>query len=231
MRLREGKGPVWGPSGAEAGTGGERVGNPAARGRWGGPLPTLPGPPSSSAPWKREPVEGEPERRERKQTDSEKSLELRALGLFGLAEPPPRPLPAVLQTDSSNPHHTGCVHTHAQTHTYTDTVIQAYRHAHTQTCVCVQTHTHTHIHTHTQGTYSHAQMQGTGGLRTRGCWGRRVSMASSSLTTLLLSPHNTHSSAPRSKYSNTSHALSLSYELLTWINLFKPHSHSTRQAL
>lgn len=125
-------------------------------------MPTLPGPPSSSAPWKREPVEGEPERRERKQTDSEKSLELRALGLFGLAEPPPGPLPAVLQTDSNNPHHMGCVHTHAQTHTYTDTDIQAYRHTHTQTCLCVQSHTVTRIHTDTvTHTYSQTHTQGT----------------------------------------------------------------------
>ena len=207
-------------------------------------MPTLPGPPSSSAPWKREPVEGEPERRERKQTDSEKSLELRALGLFGLAEPPPGPLPAVLQTDSNNPRHTGCVHTHAQTHIYTDTDIQAYRHTHTQTCLCVQTHTHTHSHAYIQ-TQSHTHIhkhtheahrpmhryraqrsEGEGG-----CWGQRVSIASSSLTTSLLSPHNTHSSAPRCNYSNTSHVLSLSSKLLTWINLFKPHSHSTRRAL
>jgi len=206
-------------------------------------VPTLPGPPSSSAAWKREPVEGEPERRERKQTDSEKSLELRALGLFGLAEPPPGPLPAVLQTDSNNPRHTGCVHTHAHTHTYTDTDIQAYRHAHTQTYLCVQTHTHTHTHAYIQTqthTYSQTHTRhidtctDTGHRRSKGeggCWGRRVSIASSSLTTSLLSPHNMHSSALRCNYSNTSHALTLSSKLLTWINLFKPHSHSTRQAL
>lgn len=78
-------------------------------------MPTLPGPPSSSAPWKQEPVKGEPERRERKQTESEKSLELGAL--FGLAEPAPGPLTAALHMDSTGAPHT-CTHTHTHKHTH-----------------------------------------------------------------------------------------------------------------
>lgn len=61
--------------------------------------------PPASAHEKQELVKGELERRERKQTESEKSLELEVLGSFGLAEPPPGPLLAALQADSDNPRH------------------------------------------------------------------------------------------------------------------------------
>lgn len=76
--------------------------------------------------WKPELVKGELERRERKQTESEESLELEVLGLFGLAEPPPGPLPTTLQTDSNNPHMCACTHMLTYVHTYTTT------HRHTQ---------------------------------------------------------------------------------------------------
>ena len=51
----------------------------------------------------------------------EKSLELEVLGLFGLAEPPPGPLPAALQTDSHTPlHMCACAHTqHIPAHRHT----------------------------------------------------------------------------------------------------------------
>ena len=131
------------------------------------------------------------------------------------------------------------------THKHTHTQIQIYRHidTHIHRHVCVYRHTHTHTHTYRHShthifTNTHIRhidpCTDTGHRRSEGeggCWGQRVSIASSSLTTLLLSPHNTHSSAPRCNYSNTSHALTLSSKLLTWINLFKPHSHSTRRAL
>lgn len=122
------------------------------------------------------------------------------------------------------------IYRHIDTHIHRHVCV--YRHTHTHSHAYIQTQSHTHIHKHTHEAhrpmhrYRAQRSEGEGG-----CWGQRVSIASSSLTTSLLSPHNTHSSAPRCNYSNTSHALSLSSKLLTWINLFKPHSHSTRRAL
>lgn len=127
---RRGQGSVRG-CGSEAG-----ARKPRAQGAGEGPVPTLPGPPSSSAHWKQEPVIGKPERRERKQTESEKSLELEALGLFGLAETPPGPLPAALHR-LRPPSHT---HAHTRARARAHGCTQARRHT--------QTHTrHGHIHT------------------------------------------------------------------------------------
>lgn len=146
LRLREEKGPVWGQRGSEAGTGGRRPegGRCVGRGKRGAVHLPFQGLPPSPTHWKRELVKGELEWRERKQTESEKSLGLQVLGLFGLAEPPPGPLPTALQTGPNTPRHTcACTRTHAH--------IRAQLHTGTRH---TRSHTvrHAHVHTNTQDT-------------------------------------------------------------------------------
>ena len=173
MRLREGKGPVWGPSGAEAGTGGVEARRwETLRGEGGGEAPCRPCqgllpallPGSGNRLKENRKGEKESKQTQRKAWSSERSgcLVWRS-HLPGHSQPFCRQTPATPTTQGV------CTLMHKHTHTQ----IQISRHIdmHIHRHVCVYRHTHTHIHTHTQGTYSHAQMQGTEGLRMRGVLG------------------------------------------------------------
>lgn len=164
LRLREEKGPAWGDRGNKAGTRGWRQEGGKRVRREEGEASHLPcqGPSPSCTHWKQELVKGELERRERKQTESEESLELEVLGLFGLAEPPPGPLPTTLQIPTTP---TTCVRAHTCSHTCTHTQLHTGTHSHTVR--------HAHIHTHKtqtctyrhlcRHTYTHAQTYSTEG--------------------------------------------------------------------
>ena len=197
---------MWGPCRGEAGTGGVEAREWETL--WGegggeGPVPTQPGLPSSAVPWKQEPVEGQPEKRERKQTESEKSLELQALGLFGLADHLLghsqllcRQIPATLATRA---------HTHTHTHTHSP----------------AQTHTRMHRRT--------ARERRAGGQ----VLGRRTSAAPSSWGASLPTQPRCTAAQPLAAITvtPTRRLLLLSSKPFTWMNLFKPHSNPSRWAL
>lgn len=180
MRLREGKGPVWGPSGAEAGTGGvEARGWETLRGEGGGEAPCrpcqglLPALLPGSGNRLKENRKGE---KESKQTQRKAWSSERSGCLVWRSHLPGHSQPFCRQTPTTPATRGVCTLMHKRTHTQIQISRHIDMHIHRHVCVYrhththpyIQTHTHTYSQTHTQGTYSHAHMQGTEVLRMRG---------------------------------------------------------------
>lgn len=213
---------MWGQCGNAATLegGGEKLGNHCGvRGREGPctypARASLPALLSGSRNWLKGNREGGKESKQ-----PEKSLELEVLGLFGLAEPPPGPLPAALQTDSHTPRHMcACVHTQAYIHAQMHTQPRAVRPARTH-------------NTHRPADANRAQAQ-THGVEAPRCWGGGF------LRFLLAPPRRSPTpppitdtpAQPLTAATGTPAVHTLSSKLFTYMNLFNPPNSPRRQAL